>query len=74
MWSEPGVRVAGKLAKCAPRLQRFAFYPDDGSRGGHPLTSVTYNEAVAKLSEEFDEHFNTHNICDISVTGGTYGV
>ena len=64
---------AQTLAKYAPRLRGFTCYPD-GSRGGQPLTSVPYSEAVAKLGTEFDEHVETHDICDISGTGGTCGV
>jgi ribonucleoside-diphosphate reductase alpha chain len=64
---------AHTLAKYAPRLRGFTCYPD-GSRGGQPLTSVPYSEAVEKLGEEFDEHLETHDICDISGTGGTCGV
>ena len=63
---------AETLAKYAPRLRGFTCYPD-GSRGGQPLTSVPYSEAVEKLGEEFDEHVETHDICDISGTGGTCG-
>lgn len=64
---------ANTLAKYAPRLRGFTCYPD-GSRGGQPLTSVPYQEAVDKLGEEFDEHIETHDICDISGSGGTCGV
>ena len=45
-----------------------------GSRGGQPLTSVPYSEAVTKLGTEFEEAIETHDICDISGTGGTCGV
>ena len=61
------------LARYAPRLRGFTCYPD-GSRGGQPLTSVPYSEAVKKLGEEFDEHVETHDICDISGTGGSCGI
>ena len=61
------------LAKYAHRLRGFTCYPD-GSRGGQPLTSVSYQEAVDKLGEEFEEHVEAHDICDISGTGGTCGV
>jgi len=61
------------LAKYAHRLRGFTCYPD-GSRGGQPLTSVPYQEAVDKLGEEFEEHVEAHDICDISGTGGTCGV
>lgn len=64
---------AETLAKYAPRLRGFTCYPD-GSRGGQPLTSVPYSEAVKKLGEEFDEHVETHDICDISGTGGSCGI
>lgn len=64
---------ANILAKYAPRLRGFTCYPD-GSRGGQPLTSVPYSEAVSKLGEEFDEAIETHDICDISGTGGSCGI
>lgn len=64
---------AATLAKYASRLRGFTCYPD-GSRGGQPLTSVPYQEAVDKLGEEFDEAIETHDICDISGTGGSCGV
>lgn len=60
------------LASYAPRLRGFTVYPD-GSRGGQPLTSVPYKEAVEKLGEEFEEHIESHDICDISGSGGTCG-
>ena len=61
---------AETLAKYASRLRGFTYYPD-GSRGGQPLTSAPYSEAVEKLGEEFDEHVETQDICDISGTSGT---
>ena len=64
---------ADTLAKYAHRLRGFTCYPD-GSRGGQPLTSVPYSEAVSKLGEEFDEHVETHDICSISGTGGSCGI
>ena len=64
---------ANTLASYAHRLRGFTCYPD-GSRGGQPLTSVPYSEAVEKLGEEFDEHVETHDICDISGSGGSCGV
>ena len=45
---------ANTLASYAHRLRGFTCYPD-GSRGGQPLTSVPYSEAVEKLGEEFEE-------------------
>lgn len=64
---------AATLAKYAPRLRGFTCYPD-GSRGGQPLTSVPYEEAKAKLGQEFDEHIEVHDICDITGKGGACGV
>jgi len=64
---------ANTLAKYAPRLRGFTCYPD-GSRGGQPLTSVSYQEAVEKLGTEFEEHIESHDICDISGSGGSCGI
>ena len=64
---------ADTLAKYAPRLRGFTCYPD-GARGGQPLTSVPYSEAVDKLGEEFEEHIESHDICDISGSGGSCGI
>ena len=58
------------LAKYAPRLRGFTCYAD-GSRGGQPLTSVPYNEAIKSENEEFEEI--VHDICDLSGKGGTCG-
>jgi|TARA_R110002153_G_scaffold29434_2_gene90439 ribonucleoside-diphosphate reductase alpha chain len=64
---------ASTLASYAHRLRGFTCYPD-GSRGGQPLVSVPYAEAVDKLGTEFEEHVETHDICDISGTGGSCGI
>jgi len=64
---------ASTLASYAHRLRGFTCYPD-GSRGGQPLVSVPYKEAVDKLGTEFEEHVETHDICDISGTGGSCGI
>ena len=61
------------LAKYAHRLRGFTAYPD-GARGGQPLTSVPYGEALEKLGEEFEESVETHDICYISSKGGSCGV
>jgi ribonucleoside-diphosphate reductase alpha chain len=61
------------LAKYASRLRGFTVYPD-GARGGQPLTGVTYDEAIGQLGEEFEEHIETHDICEISGSGGTCGI
>ena len=64
---------AETLARYAPRLRGFTCYPD-GARGGQPLTSVSYADAVANLGQEFSEGIETHDICDISGKGGSCGV
>lgn len=64
---------ASTLASYAHRLRGFTVYPD-GARGGQPLTSVKYSEAVEQLGEEFEESVETHDICDISGKGGSCGV
>lgn len=61
------------LASYAHRLRGFTAYPD-GSRGGQPLVSVSYSEAVQKLGEEFEESVQTHDVCSITGHGGTCGV
>jgi ribonucleoside-diphosphate reductase alpha chain len=66
-------QFSNTLAMYAPRLRGFTCYPD-GSRGGQPLTSVPYSEAVEKLGEEFEEHVEAHDICDISGSGGSCGI
>lgn len=64
---------AATLASYSHRLRGFTCYPD-GARGGQPLTSVPYSEAVDKLGEVFEEHVETHDICDITGHGGSCGV
>lgn len=59
---------ANVLAQYAPRLRGFTCYPD-GSRGGQPLTSVPYNEAMQNKDVIFDEV----DICSITGKGGTCG-
>lgn len=66
-------QFASTLARYAPRLRGFTCYPD-GARGGQPLTSVSYAEAVEKLGEEFEEHIESHDICAISGSGGSCGI
>lgn len=58
------------LAHYAPRLRGFTCYPD-GSRGGQPLTSVPYEEAVKHKDAVYDEIVD---ICDITGRGGSCGV
>jgi len=64
---------AQTLAKYAHGLRGFTCYPD-GARGGQPLTSVPYTEAVERLGTEFEEAVETHDICDITQHGGSCGV
>lgn len=61
------------LASYAHGLRGFTVYPD-GCRGGQPLVSVPYREAVKNLGEEFEESVEVHDICDITGHGGTCNV
>ena len=61
------------LASYAHRLRGFTAYPD-GCRGGQPLSVVPYSEAIDKLGTEFEEHVETHDICEITNSGGVCGV
>lgn len=61
---------ANTLAKYAPRLRGFTCYPD-GSRGGQPLTSVPYDEAVKHKDAIYDE---VVDICEWTGHGGSCGV
>ncbi len=61
------------LASYSSRLRGFTCYPD-GARGGQPLVSVPYNEAIGKLGEEFDENVEFLDVCEITGHGGTCGV
>ena len=65
-------QFAETLAKYAHGLRGFTVYPD-GCRGGQPLVSVPYAEAKDKLGEEFEEGIETHDICDITGSGGVCG-
>jgi ribonucleoside-diphosphate reductase alpha chain len=64
-------KFAKTLLSYAHRLRGFTCYPD-GSRGGQPITSVTYKEALEHEGKEFKEEF--HDVCDITGTGGSCGV
>ena len=55
----------GILAKYAPRLRGFTCYPD-ASRGGQPLTSVPYSEALKHKDTVYDE---VMDICDLTGSG-----
>jgi ribonucleoside-diphosphate reductase alpha chain len=61
---------ASVLAKYATRLRGFTCYPD-GSRGGQPLTSVPYEEAVKHKDAIYDEVID---ICEWTGHGGSCGV
>lgn len=63
---------ARTLARYAPRLRGFTCYPD-GARGGQPLTSVPYREALANLGNTYAE-VTHHDICDVSGKGGSCGI
>lgn len=58
------------LAHYAPRLRGFTCYPD-GSRGGQPLTSVPYEEAIKHKDAVYDEVID---ICEWTGHGGSCGV
>lgn len=62
--------VARSLAKYSHRLRGFTCYPD-GARGGQPLTSVSYSEALKHEGAEYMEEFN--DICTIAGKGGACG-
>lgn len=61
-------RFAELLATYATRLRGFTCYPD-GSRGGQPLTSVPYKEAM----KHKDMVFNEIDICEYTGKGGSCG-
>ena len=61
-------RFADTLAKYATRLRGFTCYPD-GSRGGQPLTSVPYEEALKHKDVVYEEL----DLCELSGKGGTCG-
>ena len=65
--------MVNAIANYAHRLRGFTCYPD-GSRGGQPLVRVDYSEAVDKLGEEFEEHVETTDICDLTQRGDNCGV
>lgn len=73
-WGSPGnnedlvMDFARTLAKYAPRLRGFTCYPD-GSRGGQPITKVSYQEAIKHHGVIFEEN----DICDITGKGGVCG-
>lgn len=60
-WGEKGndpdklISFSSTLAKYAHRLRGFTCYPD-GARGGQPITSVSYKDAISKKGVVFEEH------------------
>lgn len=67
--SEGDVKVfAETLSKYAPRLRGFTCYPD-GSRGGQPLTSVPYEEALKHKDITYEEI----DVCEWTGKGGSCG-
>jgi ribonucleoside-diphosphate reductase alpha chain len=60
---------AETLAKYAHGLRGFTVYPD-GSRGGQPITEVSYAEAMQHKGVVYEEH----DVCDITGKGGSCGV
>lgn len=59
-------RFAKTLATYAPRLRGFTAYPD-GSRGGQPLTPVSYKEAMRHKGVVFEE--SSDQQCSTGVCG-----
>lgn len=57
-------KFASILASYAPRLRGFTCYPD-GSRGGQPLTEVSYEEAIKHKGVVYEEN----NQCKDGVCG-----
>jgi ribonucleoside-diphosphate reductase alpha chain len=67
--NEEGVKGFSQiLARYAPRLRGFTCYPD-GSRGGQPLTSVPYEEAIKHKDIIYEEI----DVCDYTGKGGSCG-
>ena len=58
---------AETLSKYAPRLRGFTCYPD-GSRGGQPLTEVSYEEAMKHKGVVFEENV------DVACKSGVCGI
>lgn len=63
-------RFTEVLSRYATRLRGFTCYPD-GSRGGQPLTSVPYEEALKHKDVVYEEAVD---VCDLSGHGGSCGV
>jgi ribonucleoside-diphosphate reductase alpha chain len=61
--------MANILARYAHRLRGFTCYPD-GARGGQPIQSVPYTEAIGNEGNVYSE---SHDLCEITGKGGTCG-
>ena len=64
---EQVTNFASTLAKYAPRLRGFTCYPD-GSRGGQPLTEISYDEAIKHKGVVYEENE------DVSCRSGVCGI
>lgn len=62
--------VCDLIARYSAGLRGLTFYPD-GSRGGQPLTPVSYNVAANQEGKTFEE--GAIDVCDITGKGGTCG-
>ena len=60
-------KFAQTLSTYAPRLRGFTAYPD-GSRGGQPLTEVSYDEAIKHKGVVFEENI------DVACKSGVCGI
>lgn len=60
------------IAKYSHRLRGLTVYPD-GARGGQPLVSVPYQEAVKNLGVELEENTEYFDSCEITGKGGYCG-
>ncbi|MCP3921285.1 MAG: hypothetical protein GY714_01740 [Desulfobacterales bacterium] len=49
------IKIASIVAQYAPRLRGLTFYPD-GSRGGQPLTPISYETALKHKGVIFEEN------------------
>lgn len=59
------VQFASTLAKYAPGLRGMTCYPDS-SRGGQPITEISYEEAMTHKGTVFEEH---EDVCKGGVCG-----
>lgn len=62
------------LLKYLPQLRGITVYPD-GSRGGQPITEVSYRTALKHMDQEFPERvvIEQGDVCDLT-RGGTCGM